>query len=534
MNNDLFKNLAKSTAKGGMILLIGTFVSRVIISLSSILIGRLLGPESYGLFNLALTPGRLLFIFTGFGITISLVRYLSISQEKKDYDMMRRVLLTSFSFQCIVSLILSLLLYVFAGEFAVIVINRPEAEPYIRITALWLFWFVIYTTVNNGFYGLGMMKNASILSTIQSILRLIIAPSLIVLGYGIMGAVVGHILSFIISGVLGIALLYTSIGIYREGSSGAKKLSWMEMPLLREMLILGFPAYFPSLVSNFMWVYRNYILSIFTTDLDIGNFSAAFYIFTAFAILMDPIHNTLLPSFSKIDLDKNAEVAVKLLGYSIRYSVLAIVPLVIFTMFFSKEVVVTLFGWKYVDASPYLALLLANYLYLGLGRVTLPSFFKGVGQTKILFETGLINLAISIPLYFILVEFFSTYGIMFTMLISGLVMILYQLKTVYKRFPEAFNLTGLFPIYLVSLLISLLLWLMRQRVQLGHTWGTLIFYLLLYLVILLTLLPVTRLVTENDLHNFEAAYRDFPIIGAIVEVIIRYERLVMKFSGNRK
>ena len=526
MSNDVFKRIARSTAKGGLILFIGTFLSKIILSVSSILIGRLLGPEAYGVFNLSLTPGRFLFIFTGLGITISLVRYLSLYQEKQRHRDIMRILKTAFTFQVIISLVLSIILYLFAKEFSIWLINRPDAATYVRLTSIWLFWFVIYSTLNNVFYGLGMMKQASIHVTLQSILRLAVAPTLIVLGYGVMGAIAGHITSFLFSSIVGIGFVVFYIK-KRTVPEEVGEIPVFEFDLLRDMLILGFPAYFPTLVSNFMWVYRNYIMSMFTTDYDIGNFLAAFYIFTVFTILLEPIHNTLFSSFSRIDLDVDRETAVKLLRYSVKYSVLAIIPLTFFAMFFSREVMVVVFGWKYKNAYPYLILLLINYLYMGIGRVTLPSFYKGIGETRILFKAGLINLGISVPLYYLLMPYLSIFGIILTMIISGLASILYQFIHASRLFPGAFNFREIFSIYTASFITGLILWLLRQYFYIKHTWGNLFFYFLLFIILFLVILPLSRGITRTDIHNFEAAYRDFPAINKIVYLLARFEEWIM-------
>ena len=526
MSSNLFKNIARSTAKSGLILFLGTFISQIILSLSSIIVGRLLGPENYGLLNLSLTPGKLLFTFTGFGITISLVRFLSISQSKRDFKLLKKTLNMSFFFQVIVSGILSILLFTYASEFSLFVINRPEAAPYVRLTSLWLFWAVIYSTLNNAFYGLDMMKHSSIMSTLQALSRLFIAPTLIVLGYGILGAIVGYILSFFLSSIFGIIFILLYIRRIKNHDDVGSRFN-MDWDLLHNMLLLGFPAYFPTIISNFMWVYRNYILSMFTTNFDIGNFSAAFYIYTIFTILLGPIQNTLFPSFSKIDLSTDSETAAKLLRYSIKYTVLAVMPLMFFTMFFSKEVVVVVFGWKYKYASPYLILFLINYLYLGLGRATLPSFFKGIGETKILFKAGLINLVVSAPLYYILMMYFSTPGIILTTVIAGLIVILYQFITAFRHFPDAFDFMDVLPIYAASFITGFMLWFLRQFFSIRHTWGNLFFYFFLYIFVFLVLLPFMRGVSRSDLYNFEAAYRDFPIVNRVIHILVKFEEIVM-------
>ena len=67
MSDDLAA-VAEDLAKGGLFLVSGSLIATVISAIASIIIARILGPELYGQYVLALVVPSMLFLVTGFGI----------------------------------------------------------------------------------------------------------------------------------------------------------------------------------------------------------------------------------------------------------------------------------------------------------------------------------------------------------------------------------------------------------------------------------------------------------------------------------
>jgi O-antigen/teichoic acid export membrane protein len=69
-------NVARQAAKGTMFVFAGDTSSAVILSITSIIIARMLGPSEYGLYSIALAVPSLMLLFTDLGINPALIRYL--------------------------------------------------------------------------------------------------------------------------------------------------------------------------------------------------------------------------------------------------------------------------------------------------------------------------------------------------------------------------------------------------------------------------------------------------------------------------
>ena len=77
-------SLAKVSAKGGFNLFWGLAISSIISSVGIIIIARLLSPEDYGLYSIALIAPNLIKTFRDLGMDQSTIRYTAkYNQEKQ-------------------------------------------------------------------------------------------------------------------------------------------------------------------------------------------------------------------------------------------------------------------------------------------------------------------------------------------------------------------------------------------------------------------------------------------------------------------
>jgi len=74
MSTELLK-IAEDSARGGFFLISGSILATVISAVATIIIARLLGPELYGQYALALVIPQLLFLFADVGINQGLTKF---------------------------------------------------------------------------------------------------------------------------------------------------------------------------------------------------------------------------------------------------------------------------------------------------------------------------------------------------------------------------------------------------------------------------------------------------------------------------
>src|SRR4030043_454096 len=190
MADELIK-VAEDSARSGFFLISGTALSTVILAISSILIGRLLGPELYGQYTLVLVVPTLLLTFTDLAI-------------------------------------------------------------YIRITSISTLFHVILTTATSAFVGLDKTEYNALAANIQALAKTIISISLVLLGFGVAGALVGYVAGYVVAATAGITILFLTI---REKQSAQDDYSISSD--LKTLLHYGAPLYVSVLLVSIVPLYQN-------------------------------------------------------------------------------------------------------------------------------------------------------------------------------------------------------------------------------------------------------------------------------------
>lgn len=93
--------------------------------------------------------------------------------------------------------------------------------------------FIGYMRVN--------LKNVTIL--IWSVVKGLVSSVLVVLGFGLTGAILGHVISYLVAGMIALMI---ALNIVRE----IGRIGFPSMGMLRELLSFSLPIYLSSLTSG--------------------------------------------------------------------------------------------------------------------------------------------------------------------------------------------------------------------------------------------------------------------------------------------
>jgi O-antigen/teichoic acid export membrane protein len=523
---DIGEEIAKSSVKGSFYLFVGGTLSTLITAITSILIGRLLGPDGYGLYSLSITPASLLIIATGFGINFGLVKYVSEFDRRGDASVVRRIVYVGLSFQVFVSIILSIFLYVFSDFFSIYLINRPDASFLIQISSIYILGFALFGSISQVFVGLGRMENSSIIAMVQSITKFIVCISLILLGYRVAGAVFGHSVSYLVGALVGGVILYILFRRYVSGVDVFDGGFDSRISTIYRLVSFGFPVYVGSVIITLLGVFRNYLLAIFMSNIDIGNFSAAVNLSAAIAIFVNPIAITLFQAFSRLDKDREIGVIRDLFRYAVKYSTLVILPITLFLIIMSRDVIFVLYGGSFIDAPLYLILASLPYVFIGLGYVIIGSFLNGLGDTRIVFRMSIIIFILSLPLYPLFILFWGILGLLVAIFIASISALFYGLYYSMRRYDVSVDYRSILRIYFSTVLSAATIFFVRSIYVFPRSIYNIIVYGLVYLLIYLVLLPITDSINLRDLDMLESSFREVKFVGWIIGLLILFERIL--------
>ena len=137
-----------------------------------------------------------------------------------------------------------------------------------------------------------------------------------------------------------------------------------------------------------------------------------------------PIATALFPVFSKLNPEKEPELVKTVFASSVKYTAVLLVPATMLLITLATPLVNTLFPANgiiqslfVVNAAPkfpyaplFLALSAVVNLFVLIGNISLGTFQTGIGKTNQVMKQSILTLAIGLPLAYLLVGFFASFG----------------------------------------------------------------------------------------------------------------------------
>ncbi len=315
MSSDKLTEIAGTAARGGLFLFVGNTLSTVVLALGSIIIARLLGPSNYGVYTLTLLTPLVLISVSDLGMNYALVRLSAKLKSQGDQLGVSRTIRLGFLLKLSIGIVAFSVCYLGAASISATVLNRPELASFLRLAAFLVIGQTIDDAATNSFIGIDLMQYSAGIQVAYSILKSVLAPALVLLGFGIAGAIAGYVVSTFVAGVIGAILLFT-----RHARSGRRE-SGSQPVRLRGMLGYGFPLYLAALIAALLSQYQNVVLAQFATNVEIGNFSAAWNFNAFLSILIYPITTAIFPMFSKMDREDHRANLARAFELAVKYAV---------------------------------------------------------------------------------------------------------------------------------------------------------------------------------------------------------------------
>ena len=516
-------DIAENTMRGGFFLFAGNVLSTMILAIGSIIVARLLGPENYGLYSLALVVPSILVGLIDLGVSSAMTRFSAKLRVEGKNTHAARILRIGFFFKLLLGVSMSVVCFVFSDSLATIILDRSEMAFLVRLASPLILFQAILEVSYSAFIGLDAMKSNALVMNLQSTVKTILSPSLIIVGFGVIGALIGHISGYIAADLTGSFLLFKH---YRRlGKSSHNGSS----DTLKVMLSYGLPLYFSALLFLFLGQYRNIILAYYASDIEIGNFNVAVILSSTVNILVFPL-SVLFPAFSR--LNPNTSSLEKTFKLSVKYTAMAIVPASILVTITSRELVQTFYGQRYDSAPFFLSLYILTFLCSGLGSMVLGHLLNGLGETKTMFKANLIGALTLIPLALLSMMFRGVPGLIVALLISSISSLAYQLFIIAKKFNLRIDAKSSLKIYLAALLSAMPLLIFLQLSPLGGLLNLLLGGTL-YLATFLTIAPITKAVTKEDLINLRTILNRITFLHFLTELVFNYEEAIFNLIKSK-
>lgn len=548
--------MGKSSTAGSFFLLIGVVASTVIMALGTLILAALLTDAELGLYGIVLIPSTTIAFFRDLGVNSAMTQQIASLRGANKTHEIHDVILSGVVFQVVSGVLLSLACFAIAQPLAVI-LNRPEATPLIALMSISIFASAIVSASSSIFVGFEKMKLNSFAQILQATIKTLLGPLLVFLGFSVLGAVVGTIVSVVVGGLTGILLVYFIL--FRPLHNSHKEKTDIKRTL-KPMLGYGIPLTVSNIVVGVLPQIFAFFMALYASNSIMGNYYAATYFSVLVTFISFPISTALFPAFAKLKPENEPELVKTVFASSVKYTAIFLVPVTMLLITLATPLVNTLFPQDGIIPSlfvvgatpkfPYAPLYLAASsivnLFVLFGNVSLATFQIGIGKTRQIMKQSLLSLAISLPFSYFIITLFASLGEMYvviggiiSVLVSTLPGMIWGLIWLWKNYHVKADFKNSGKIFAASMTASIASYAFLAVFNAPY-WILLAAGAVIFLIVYLVSAPLIGAVNRVDIDNLKLMISGLGIISKIMDVPLLLMRKICKdpppnkemFAGN--
>ena len=515
--------LAKISTKGGFNLFWGVALSSVISAVGIMIVAGILEEGEYGLVTIALTAPTLIALIRDLGVDQATIKYTAQYNHQDKPEKIRNLLSAGITFEILLGLVLSLFSYLISGFIASQIFNRPEIILLIQIASFTIIGDALFKISISAFIGFEKMQYYSLILIAQSLFKTILMIVLVLSDFGVLGAVVGQTVAFIMVGLFGIFLLY--FNIFRKLKINDIKREIISN--LKSMFSYGLPLSGAVILGGFMAQFYTFLIAIYLSDQVVGNYTLALNFAVLVGFFVQPVATIMFPAFSKIDGQKDSKTLQNVFRFSVKYASLLIIPATFMVIALSQPAVSTLFPGKYELTPLFLSLYLIQFLYTAFGLFVSENLIKGQGRTDLNLKLSLLNTVLGVILSLTLIPFYGVVGLIVTILFSMLPSIIISLWWIKKQYNATINYQSSVKIILASSLSAIFSYVVVLFLDVA-IWIILVLGAVIFLFTYLITAPLIGAINREDTENLKEMLKALgplaPFFNILLNIIEKFTR----------
>jgi O-antigen/teichoic acid export membrane protein len=525
--SDDLSRVTEDSARGGFFLFSGSALATVIMAVAAIIVGRLLGPDLYGQYNLVITAPALVLLFTDLGISTGITKFAASLHNEGNDSRAFSIIRYGVWFRFLVGVVATVFGVVFAGYLA-LVINRPDYAFYVQIVSLSIVFQVVFGTVNSAFVGLDKSEYNALTTNVQALAKTVLQVFFVVVSFSLSGVLIGYVGGYAVASVAGAFILFYRLLRPVRGSVNARTDPNDESygQILNLLARYGMPLYVSSVLGGFIPLYQKVVLGFFSSNVNVGSYSASANFVALLGVIPVSITTALLPAFSKLGSSSTPDVVNAFFKRANKYTCLLIVPTAALLLLFSNQVVGIVYGSAYSSAGLFLAIGVLVYFLAAIGSLSLTSLFNGLGETRLTLRVALVSLLVVIVLSPVFALAYGVVGVVLANLVGGIVSTLFAAYVGVHRLKVQFEAGPTAKMYLAGFLASLLPLLLLHFMWTRYA-EVLIIGAVLYLIVYVTLMPLIRIIDEKELAALERMTRRIRGLNAAAKPVLQYMRKIL-------
>lgn len=390
------------------ILQVGNIGSNIIQAVIGILFARILQPEYYGIYALAFSLAGIMSVFMGVGAQDAVTTILGGAYERKDEKQVQEAL----AFLAKITIITGIIALIAAG-FAPLIAKLLYHNYRIGVYAAIVMVASVISTTAYSFSTImlqivGKYKNMTILSILDTVSRMLLALAFVLLGYKVLGIVLGHLVGSLIVCTVSSIFWKQARKEFPLIPSISELLKHVRRVSIRKYLGFSFWIAVDRNLSNLYNILPIFLTGIFVLPGQVTYFKLAFGYINLGLSFLSPIGTLLNVEFPKMQVHGHEKLTrnflkISLYGFALSGSITAAVAVV------SPIVFRILYGTRYLPSIPFVFGLFFYGAILGLG-IGLGSILRALNRVMFSIKLHTASLAIGIPIGLFIIHRWGLWG----------------------------------------------------------------------------------------------------------------------------
>ena len=446
------------------------FVSQIITSICgfiwTILMARYLGVQQYGIFGFAVSLTGILCILFDFGIGLHSVRHIATDYDSAPKYLGNAIPLKGlFSiFGFFVILILIVLIIMKCDQLTITVTLLITIEQIIKK-------FVELMTATFQAFEEGKFQGIS--NTLLNVLTFIFILIAIYTDLGLYGISIAYIIANIL------ALVYCYHVLTKHLTKPQYEL---DKEFCKMITIASLPFAASVILSSIYYSIDMVMLTNMVGSYATGIYNATYKLIGVLTLFYGIYSAVIFPVMSKF-FKNNESMLLTLYEKSIKYLLLAIIPIAIATVYYSTDIIHLIYGHQYDASSSVLSILIWTVCLLfvsGAGNTLLNASYKEVAVTKIYAIAAVFNVVLNL----ILIPYLSYDGAAITTVLSDVLIVIIQSYVIYKlgHRPNKKLYIDIIKIITGSITLGIALYFLNLNMWVALPVGIIIYFATVYLL----------------------------------------------------
>lgn len=530
-----FSNFIRNTRS----LIIGEIISFALSFGINFFLIRFLSVEDYSNYNLILVVPVILLYVADLGLYHGCSYYVARLGKLNKKEKSRNVIKITLITKSLIGIGLALTIFFLAAGFVPSLLGTQNKIliPLVQLASILLITKNLLEAVQSILIGSTKMNFFILLLIIRSGTVFVVTILLVLFGWTLFGPVIGLILATGISGLLG--LFYIRKNLLKH--SGKKEsIDWDCFPKLVKR---GFSYSLVAVILNVRYDIFILFLAIFGYYTEVSYLKVGVGIFAIFYVILRPVMISLFPIFSKYSWRTPAEKTIlnQLFQYSIKFCILFISPVIIFSIAFASELVPLIFGLNYLVGSQFISVFLIYFLPLTIGMVAVPSFFFSQGKQSLAFLIEFFSFSASILLGICFSLFLGGFGFSIGISFGACLGLVIGIIITNRKFgKELFSKTkeSIFIVVIAGVLCGLffigyyffnkMIVLENPILKLLLIGGLFVCFYILFIILLIR----ANLIKYQEISFFIHEFQKIPIVNRVLNAIVRIGKKLWKRNND--